>query len=250
MDTIKDLLNRNERLIAIWGYPDPHVLDEMQKKYPNHSFIDLDINHNAPSCGIIPDAYCVIIKNMINNSIALKSKIDLTIASTGEEKCDSGRFAYKILEDLGFNIIATTFNQSENIDYKTPISESNLPLKDKIITIMDNILLKKEFNPEKSKAKFGFWGVPPNDLSILELFPNETHVFGWVKCVEAKRPSDLELELSINPDLPTVFFSQTFCAKMQLAKYLADKYNGLYVDVDDVASNSVKAKIEAFIRLR
>lgn len=250
MDTIKDFLNRSERLIAIWGYPDPYVLDEMQKKYPNHSFIDLDINYNAPSFGIIPDAYCVIIKNMINNALALKSKIDLIIASTGEEKCDSGRFAYKILEDLGFNIIATTFNKSENADYKTPISESNLPLKDKIITIMDNILLKKEFNPEKSEAKFGFWGVPPNDLSILELFPNETHVFGWVKCVEAKRPSDLELELSINPDLPTVFFSQTFCAKMQLAKYLADKYNGLYVDVDDLASNSVKAKIEAFIRLR
>lgn len=250
MTTIKDLLNKNERLIAIWGYPDPFVLEEMQQKYPHHDFIDLDISYNAPSFGILPDAYCVIIKNMINNSMALKEKIDLIIASTGEEKCDSARFAYKILKDLGFNIISTTLNKIENINEKTPICESNLPLKEKIITIMDNILLKKDFTLQKSEAKFGFWGVPPNDLSILELFPNETHVFGWVKCVEAKNPSDLDLELNVNPNLPTVFFSQTFCAKMQLAKYLADKYNGLYVDVDDLASNSVKAKIEAFIRLR
>ena len=33
--------------------------------------------------------------------------------------------------------------------------------------------------------------------------------------------------------------------KHQLTKYLADKYNGLYVDIDDYASNSISAKIEA-----
>ena len=42
---------------------------------------------------------------------------------------------------------------------------------------------------------------------------------------------------------------EAFCAKSQLAKYLADKYNGLYVDIDDYASNSISAKIEAFLRL-
>lgn len=53
----------------------------------------------------------------------------------------------------------------------------------------------------------------------------------------------------MDKNIPTVFFAQTFCAKMQLAKYLAKKHDGLYVDVDDKASNSVKAKIEAFIKL-
>ena len=33
-------------------------------------------------------------------------------------------------------------------------------------------------------------------------------------------------------------------------KYLADKYNGLYIDIDDYASNSIRAKVEAFLRLR
>ena len=54
----------------------------------------------------------------------------------------------------------------------------------------------------------------------------------------------------VNKDVPTVFYAQAFCAKCQLAKYLADKYNGLYIDIDDFATNSVKAKIEAFLRLR
>ena len=50
--------------------------------------------------------------------------------------------------------------------------------------------------------------------------------------------------------MTTVFYAQAFCAKCQLAKYLADKYNGLYIDIDDYANNSIKAKIEAFLRLR
>ena len=37
---------------------------------------------------------------------------------------------------------------------------------------------------------------------------------------------------------------------VMMAKYLADKYNGLYIDIDDYANNSIKAKIEAFLRLR
>ena len=115
MTTIKELLNRPERFIAIWGYPEPTVLNEVQQKYPNHYFIDLDINYNAISTGIIPEAYCKIIKNLINNSFALRDKIDLIVASTGEEKCDSGRFAYKILKDTGFNIISATPNAAPNL---------------------------------------------------------------------------------------------------------------------------------------
>lgn len=250
MITVNELKKNNRRYVAIWGYPNPDVLYEMKIKYPNHEFIDIDVNYKAVSCAILPDAYCKIIRNIIDNAIALKDKIDLIIASTGEEKCDAGRFAYKILQDLGFNIISTIYTEYNNTNRDLIISQSALPLKDKIIMIMDNILLQEKFELPKSEAKFGFWGVPPNDLSILELFPNETHVFGWVRCVEAQRPADLDIELYVNPDVPTVFFAQTFCAKMQLAKYLADKYNGLYVDVDDIASNSVKAKIEAFLRLR
>ena len=87
-------------------------------------------------------------------------------------------------------------------------------------------------------------------MEILRLFPNETHVYGWTRCVERGTPADIEEEMFVDPDVPTVFYAQAFCAKCQLAKYLADKYNGLYIDIDDYANNSIKAKIEAFLRLR
>ena len=242
----------NKRIIGIWGYPDPIVLKKMQNEYLDHEFIDLDINFNFPSSNIHPDAYCRIISNIIDNAMHLKDKIDLIVASVGEEKCDSARFAAKILEDLGFKIIQTKYiNYDDSKEILTPVCASSIPLKEKIIKIMNGILSPQEGleTCECSLAAFGFWGVPPNDMSILELFPDNTHVFGWTRCVEAKRPADIDLEMYVDESLPTVFFAQTFCAKMQLAKYLAKKYNGLYVDADDIASNSVKAKIQAFIRL-
>lgn len=255
MNELKQIFENNKRIIGMWGYPQPDVLENIKNQYPGHYILDLDVNYKAPPANILPDAYCKIITNIINNSVFLKNNIDVIVASVGEEKCDSGRLAAILLEDMGFNIIQTRFfhenadNASQNKEIITPISESNIPLKDKISKIMDGIINPINISLEKSVPSCGFWGVPPNDFSILELFPDSTHVFGWVKCVEAKRPADIDLEMSVNPSLPTVFFAQTFCAKMQIAKYLAGKYNGLYVDVDDTASNSVKAKIEAFIRL-
>ena len=123
-------------------------------------------------------------------------------------------------------------------------------MRNKIELITGNIIKQKKYELKKVDANFGFWGVPPNDLSILELFPNETHVFGWTRCVEANVPADIELEMMVAENIPTVFYSQAFCAKSQLAKYLAKKYDGLYVDIDDYSTNSVKAKIEAFLKLR
>ena len=121
---------------------------------------------------------------------------------------------------------------------------------DKVNLITNNIIERKEYNYSKSNPQFGFWGVPPNDLEILKLFPDNTHLYGWLRCVDAGTPADIDLEMYVNPDVPTVFYAQAFCAKCQLAKYLADKYNGLYIDIDDYATNSVRAKIEAFLKLR
>ena len=36
----------------------------------------------------------------------------------------------------------------------------------------------------------------------------------------------------------------------QVYVYLANKYGGLYIDIDDLATNSTRAKIEAFLELR
>lgn len=236
------------KCIGLWGYPDPEIFLQIKEKFPHHEIIDLDVSYNMPDAAILPEAYCRIMKNIIDNALALKDNLEVIIASVGEEKCDSGRFAAKILEDLGFNVVQTRYNETKN-DFDTPISASNLPLKQKILTIMNNVIEKIDLNIIEVKPEYGFWGVPPNDLSFLDLFPDSTHVYGWTRCVEAGRPADIDLEMFVDKDVPTVFFAQTFCAKMQLAKYLAKKYDGLYVDVDDRASNSVRAKIEAFIKL-
>ncbi len=243
--------------IGFWGYPHPDIIKKYKQMYPNSKWIDLDIDYGYPKANeithILPENYCYIIKNIFNNAFYLKENLITILAPVGKDKCDSAFFAVRILKDFGFNFEISYFE--DNLPLKDlpniPISKSNLPLKEKIEKITANIIEEKNYDslPE-CKPEFGFWGVPPNDLTILNLFPNNTHVFGWTRCVEAKNPGNIELEMYVENNLPTVFFAQTFCAKNQLAKYLANKYNGLYIDIDGFPTNSIKAKIEAFLRLR
>ncbi len=239
--------------IGFWGYPLPSVIDRVKKEYPYAQWFDLDfdLSDKVPDANILPESYCKIIKQIINNSLYYRDEIIKIIAPIGKDKCDSGWFAAQLLKDMGFDVEETIF---ETFEYRSPvyISTSNMPLYDKVTSITANIVADNVDTSRivQCKPKFGFWGVPPNDLNILKLFPDETHVYGWTRCVEAKVPADIELEMYVEPDVPTVFYAQAFCSKTQLAKYLANKYNGLYIDIDDYATNSVKAKIEAFLRLR
>lgn len=242
----------DQKVIAIWGYPEPLVLKHTLKQYPDSPVIDLDINYCAVESKILPENYCQIITNIIDNAISLGDMIEVIVASVGEEKCDQGRFAAHLLEQLGFNVIKTKIQEKCLPLQDVVISSSSLPLKQKVLLIMDSMLnpaLINQYKIEKTIPTHGFWGVPPNDLDILDLFPNTTHVYGWTRCVESKQPANLDLEMFVPENIPVVFFAQTFCAKMQLAKFLAKKYDGLYVDVDDYMSVSVRAKIEAFLRL-
>ena len=247
----------SKKTIGFWGYPHPDTIKQTKEQYPNANWVDLDVDFGYPKTNILPESYCKIIRNIIDNTIFLKP--DLIIAPIGKDKCDSGWFASKILKDMGFNVIQTIF---EDLEPKQGIKicRSKMPLYDKITAITADIIkpipriLPHAVVPQNNTSDNpdftpGFWGVPPNDLEILKLFPDTTHVYGWTRCVEAGTPADLDLEMYVNPNVPTVFYAQAFCSKAQLAKYLADKYNGLYIDIDDYASNSVKAKIEAFLRL-
>lgn len=239
--------------IGFWGYPPPDVINRIKTEYPDAQWFDLDfdLSDKVPDSNILPESYCKIIKQIINNSLYFKDELIKIVAPIGKDKCDSGWFAAQLLKDMGFEVEETKF---ETFEHRSPvvISTSNMPLYEKITTITANIVADKivTSNIIQCQPKFGFWGVPPNDLEVLKLFPNETHVYGWTRCVEAKVPADIDLEMYVEPDVPTVFYAQAFCSKTQLAKYLANKYNGLYIDIDDYATNSVKAKIEAFLRLR
>lgn len=234
--------------IGFWGCPNRNLVNELKAKYGEIDWIDLDLDCGAQDRHILPESYCKIIKNIINNSISLKNELELIVAPIGKDKCDSGWFAAQLLKDMGFRVIECC---NSDIDNKRPlvISTSNLPLYKKFDIIMGNVIDELPLKAEQCKAKFGFWGVPPNDIEILKLFPDETHIYGWTRCVERGTPADIEEEMFVDEEVPTVFYAQSFCAKCQLAKYLADKYNGLYIDIDDYATNSVKAKIEAFLRL-
>ena len=235
-------------IVGFWGYPNPEIVKNVKNQYPNAEWVDLDIDFGYPKTNILPESYCKIVRNIIDNVLYLKP--ELVVAPIGKDKCDSGWFASKILMDMGFNVIQSIFEDlTGRRDIK--ICTSNLPLYDKVSRITANIINREsEKGLIQVKPLFGFWGVPPNDLDILKLFPDDTHVYGWIRCVEAGVPADLDLEMYVDEDVPTVFYAQAFCAKSQLAKYLADKYNGLYIDIDDYASNSIRAKVEAFLRLR
>jgi hypothetical protein len=68
--------------------------------------------------------------------------------------------------------------------------------------------------------------------------------------MENKTPDNKELEEHCNPEVPTVFFAQSFCAKTALAQHLANRHpRGLYLDCDVTVGNSAKAKIQAFLEL-
>ena len=240
---------RNKKKIAFWGCPKPEIIN----KYQGYDFIDLDIDYGYKDLKFIPDNYCTIIKNIYNNALQLKDEIALILAPTGKDKCDSAYFIAKLLKDKGFKVLEL-INEDVCPDIKNlklPISKSNLPLKEKINLITKNIYEKKDYsNLKESTPSFGFWGVPPNDLNVLDIFPDNTHVFGWCRAVEANYPGDWQLESYVDENLPTVFFTQSFCSKTVVAKYLANKYQGLLIDIDTIPTNSVYAKIEAFIKLR
>ncbi len=260
------------KYIGYWGAP-PHDVIRYYQQRCALEFLDLDLDLGAPQAGILPDVYCQIIHNIINNALYYRDSLELIIASVGEEKCDQGRFAALVLKDMGFRIIETRIStdasqfevqDNTNSQYRTSkleprisgsehreitISTSNLPLGEKVDRIMETVIRPNEKKYEQCEPTCGFWGVPPHDMAILDLFPPTAHVYGWTRCVEAGRPADLELEIDVPSDIPIVFYAQSFCAKNQLAKYLAEKHRGIYIDCHGRANRSVLAKIEAFLRL-
>ncbi len=198
----------------------------------------------------LPRVYCAVLRTVVLNSMNLD--LEVIFIDVGPGKCDCALHVATILAHyLDIPVIKTT-----NLDkqpFGTPICRSRMPLLEKMEKITAGV--KSSLAADQEDVPFccptaGFWGVPPRDFSLLKLFPDSTHIYGWTRCMENKTPADLELEGYFNPDIPTVFFAQSFCAKTALAKLLADRHpRGLYVDADVTAGSSVKAKIQAFLEL-
>ena len=239
--------------IGFTGVPPQNIIQEHQKLYPTCEWIDLDVPRpdvqKKDAVDHIPETTCSVIQTILVNSLSIEP--DIIIASIGEGKCDPMSFLIPIIKRSLPNTKVFEVANNDNVDHGVEISTSDMPLIDKFELITSSVVKQNKNIPLiYCKPQAGFWGVPPYDFSILKLFPNNTHVFGWTRCMENKTPNNIELELYVEDNTPTVFYSQSFCAKNILAKELARKHKGLYVEVDGLIDNSTKEKIKAFLELK
>lgn len=246
-----EILLPNLQKVGIIGIPPLrviHFLNENQVKIfdLDEPLIKADIETASP---YLPRVYCAILRTAVVNALHLK--LDAIFIDVGPGKCDSALHTATILEDILSIPVIQTYNE-DNQGFGTPICKSDIPLIEKLLAITKGVRSANQptDTPPTCEPTAGFWGVPPRDFSILSLFPETTHVYGWTRCMENKTPANTKLEAYFNPNIPTVFFAQSFCAKTALARHLAKKHpHGLYLDIDVHTGSSAKAKIQAFLEL-
>jgi len=241
----------NFKKVGIVGMPPLAVIKELNDN--NIAICDLDtpllkedIELTAP---YLPQVFCAILRTVVLNGLHLS--LDAIFIDVGPGKCDCALHVATVLEDTLTIPVIRTRNE-DMTSFGAPVCTSKIPLMEKFLLITEGVQSAApptaDYAPCQPTA--GFWGVPPRDFSILTLFPDTTHIFGWTRCMENKTPADHELEMIFNPEIPTVFYAQSFCAKTALARHLAGKHpHGLYLDSDVTAGSSAKAKIQAFLEL-
>ncbi len=235
--------------IGFVGCPPEEQFSILRERYGTIEWIDLD-NASAQiepaSSPVLPANVCAIVKRVIDNALGLR--LDAILFDEGYGKCDHARAAGRLLADKVSVPVIRTRNDNRH-GRGTPLSDSALPLCDKAERILAE--LTDEGPPPDFPActpPMALWGVPAADFEIYRLFPDGTRLLGWFRCLENRTPANEQLELEVDPRVPTVFFAQTFCHKNILAKDLARRFNGLYVDMDGILTQSTRAKIETFLR--
>ena len=244
-------MHRRKPLIGIVGVPPHTIMAELAAQEADIVDLDepqgrIDLELASP---FLPRVYCGILRTVVSNSLSLQP--DTIYIDTGPGKCDCAIHTATVLEDILPNTAVIRTRNHDKEDFGTPLCRAKMDLAKKMEAITSTVqLIVPEEKIIPCQPTAGFWGVPPRDFSLLSLFPNTTHVYGWARCMENKTPDNLSMECHMNPDIPTVFFAQTFCAKTALARHLAAKHpHGLYLDCDVTAGNSAKAKIQAFLEL-
>ena len=196
----------------------------------------------------VPKVYCAILRTVVLNCMLLP--LDRIYIDVGPGKCDAALYIAAVLEGMLPSPIHRTRNEDQ-IAFGFPLCTTAMPLVERFAAITKSVQSASPHGRREACTPLcGFWGVPPRDFDLLAVFPEQTHVFGWTRCMENKTPADLELECQFDPSLPTVFFTQSFCAKAALAQHLGRKHpQALVIDCDVSPSNSARAKIEAFLEL-
>lgn len=243
------MTGKKKNIFGIIGIPPLSIIQQIEGETVydlDEPLVSRDIEIASP---FLPRVYCAILRTAVVNSLTLKP--DVVYIDVGPGKCDCALHTATILEDiLPDSKIIRTVNQDKK-NYGTPVCTTVMPLVEKMNKITASVR-KTALHHELPRCvpTAGFWGVPPRDFSLLALFPDTTHIYGWARCMENKTPDNRDLEEHVNPDIPTVFFAQSFCAKTALARHLAKRHpRALYLDCDVSAGSSAKAKIQAFLEL-
>ena len=244
-------MTKNYNKVGIVGMPPLKVIRELNACNTvihdlDTPMIKADIELTAP---YLPRVYCAVLRTVVLNALHLS--LDAIYIDVGPGKCDCALHVATVLKDTLAIPVYKTRNE-DMAGFGTPVCRSKMGLLQKFEQITEGVKSVKtpDKSPSPCKPTAGFWGVPPRDFSILELFPDTTHIYGWTRCMENKTPADHDLELYCNKDIPTVFYAQSFCAKTALARHLAIRHpHGLYLDSDVTAGGSAKAKIQAFLEL-
>jgi hypothetical protein len=235
--------------IGFVGCPPEAQFAALNERYGSVEWVDLDKAYpqrEPASSPLLPANVCAIIKRVVDNALGLT--LDAILFDEGYGKCDHARAAGQLLAAILKAPLIRTRNDNRH-GRGTPIADSALPLFEKAERILSELIDRGP--PPKLPActpPAAIWGVPAADFELYRLFPDGTRLLGWFRCLENRTPAHEELELEVIPQVPTVFFAQTFCHKNILAKDLARRFNGLYVDMDGVLTQSTRAKIETFLR--
>ncbi|ADH86070.1 hypothetical protein [Desulfurivibrio alkaliphilus] len=235
---------------GIVGVPPRSLITRLNRQQV--TIYDLDeplVAANPEAAELLPGVYCAILRTVCANARQLP--LDAVFIDTGAGKCDGARYTARLLAaELTIPVVACDNQDRQPLG--NPLCRSALPLPEKMQRITAGVKLAQPpaSAPPSCPPRAGFWGVPPRDFSLLELFPAQTHIYGWTRCMENKTPADHDLESHFNPEIPTVFYAQSFCPKTALARFLAARHPmALYLDADQLGGGSARAKIQAFFEL-
>ncbi len=235
--------------IGFAGCPPEDRFSELARRFGPVEWIDLDNVYPLAerwSERVLPANVCAIVKRIVDN--ALGQPLDAVLFDEGYGKCDHARAAAAVIAHRLDVPVVRTRNENR-AGHGTPLCDSGLPVLDKAERILAGLArtpAPPDLPPVAPPA--AVWGVPASDFEFYRLFPDGTRLLGWFRCLENRTPADEELELEVDPSVPTVFFAQTFCHKNVLAKELASRHRGLYVDMDGGLTASVRAKVETFLK--
>ena len=67
--SIGELIAGGKRALGFWGAPPRAALEEASARHPGAPWLDLDVFREAPRSRAVPEAFCHIIRNCVDNAL-------------------------------------------------------------------------------------------------------------------------------------------------------------------------------------